>query len=329
MGVRSIEDTRYQTRLDAKVAELSQVYCSEGFIQVIYNMLARDREFVDMLRSVWQVELSAVTVRLYRMLVMYREPLVRTDSGYHIPTAEEVIAGIRAYFDPARLSGDAAPSAAGEDSSSKGVRAELVRVFQGIYTRSIDAVGDTDFQRLLLESILTYMEVLFPLDPYRSTVNLLGQDSDFTSPIMVSRALSKISSEHELQLITLNNSHYRDRTKSYLEAWTWLHACLDNPGAGPACECPYLYFLVKWHRQQGAGIPKLALALYDRMNMQLSREFIRCANPTCELNKLDMSTGKVKFKQCSRCHAAIYCSRECQTAHYPEHKTLCLKHSIG
>ena len=330
VGVRSIEDTRYQARLDVKVEELAQIYCSKEFIHELYLTLSQDQEFVEMLQSVWQIELSVDTLRLYRLLVMYRQPLVRTDIGYHVPSSEEVIAEIKAYFDPAHLSVDTAPStvAVGEDSCSKRVRAELYRVFRGIYKRSIDPLGDLDVQRLLFESILSYMQVLFPLDPYGSTVNL-EQDSDFTVPIMVSRAFSKISSEEELRLILFNNPYYRDRTKDYIDSWIALHACLDNPNAGPACECPFLYFLVKWHREQGAGIPKLALALYDRMNMQLSREFIRCANPTCELNKLDKSTGKVKFKQCSHCHAAIYCSRECQVAHYPEHKTLCRKHSGG
>ena len=95
------------------------------------------------------------------------------------------------------------------------------------------------------------------------------------------------------------------------------------------CECPFVYFFVRHCLLQGMGVPKQALALYDRMNMQLSREFIRCANPTCELNRLDKSTGQVKFKKCSRCQAVIYCSRECQVAHYPEHKRLCKEHSTG
>ena len=37
IGVRSIEVTRYQARLDAKVDELSQVYCSLEFMQDIYR----------------------------------------------------------------------------------------------------------------------------------------------------------------------------------------------------------------------------------------------------------------------------------------------------
>ena len=84
----------------------------------------------------------------------------------------------------------------------------------------------------------------------------------------------------------------------------------------------HVYFFVKYCLDQGLEVPKLALALYDRMNMQLSRDFIRCANRTCELNKLDKSAGQVMFKLCSRCKTLIYCSRECQVAHYPEHKQL-------
>lgn len=31
------------------------------------------------------------------------------------------------------------------------------------------------------------------------------------------------------------------------------------------------------------------------------------------------------YKQCSRCMKAIYCSRECQTAAWPQHKKVCVK----
>ena len=93
-------------------------------------------------------------------------------------------------------------------------------------------------------------------------------------------------------------------------------------------ECPLIYFFVRYCLGQGAGVPKPALALYDRMNMQLSREFIRCGNPTCELNRLDNSTGHIKFKKCSRCNAVIYCSRACQVAHYPTHKAVCKKSTV-
>ena len=72
-------------------------------------------------------------------------------------------------------------------------------------------------------------------------------------------------------------------------------------------------------------MPDPIMAAYNDMRKQLGCGFLRCANPSCEHNKLDKSTGKVKFKKCSRCQAVIYCSRECQTAHYPKHKTRCRK----
>jgi len=37
------------------------------------------------------------------------------------------------------------------------------------------------------------------------------------------------------------------------------------------------------------------------------------------------SKGTSKLKRCGQCHSAYYCSKECQTAHYPEHKVLCLQ----
>ena len=130
----------------------------------------------------------------------------------------------------------------------------------------------------------------------------------------------------KLGAVRLDSNFYSTKPGQYLYAWIALHDCLDNPSAGPACECPFVYFFVKFCLEHGFGVPKLALAAYDRMNMQLSREFIRCANPSCELNKLDKATGKVTFKKCSRCLAVIYCSRECQTSHYPEHKVNCREH---
>ena len=322
VGVRSIEDTRYQARLDAKVEELARVYCSKEFIHDIYSALVQDCEFVDMLQSVWQIELSERLLHLYRMLVMYRQPFIRTNSGYHIPTADEVIAGIRALFDPTHLGGDAAPSAKSEISDSQLIRAEILKVFHGDFTYSANDSEYVDFQWLLLRSIRYYIDLLSLPDSSMLTVDLPDQGDDFIVPPEVSEAMSRVSSSRELQLIVLDVSD-RPRLVNYLLAWIALQRCLEETNAGPACECPFVYFFVKYCLEQGLGVPKLALSVYDRINMQLSREFIRCANPTCELNKLDKSTGQVKFKQCSRCHAVIYCSRECQTAHYPEHKRLC------
>ena len=330
VGVRSIEDTRYQARLDAKVEELAQVYCSQELIHGMYCTLAQDHAFVDMLRSVWRIELSERLLGLYRVLVMYTHPLVRTDSGYHVPSSEEVIAEIRAFFDPAHLSPDAPAPAAGEDSYLQDLKVDITCMFQGIN------VPRTSLTRIcyektvlghLLRGMRVFLEVLSHVYPYGSTVDLLGRDSDFTVPSEVSEAVSQVSTVRDV--LNMMETRYTVQIDLFLLVWLDLHACLEHPRVGTACECPFVYFFVKYCLDRSLGVPKLALALYDRMNMQLSREFIRCANPTCELNKLDESTRQVKFKKCSRCHAVIYCSRECQLAHYPDHKRLCREHSTG
>ena len=166
------------------------------------------------------------------------------------------------------------------------------------------------------------------MKPDADIVTLLADKSAFAIPApdsaltpVVCEALSKASAQHGLRNM-LNKPWCDDDTSCIVMIWIGIHTCLEDNTLAPACECPFVYFFVKYCLDQGLGVPKLALALYDRMNMQLSREFIRCANPTCELNKLDQSTGKVKFKQCS----VIYCSRECQVANYPEHKRLCREH---
>ena len=319
VGVRSIEDTRYQSRLDAKVKDLSQVYCSEEFIQDIYRALAQDHEFIDILQSVWQIELSEGMLYLYRFLVMHRRPLIRNDTGYHVPSLEEVIAGIRAFFDPVHLSGNAVLSTVGEGCDSQEIRAEVLKVFRGMRNISNEVIDNEDAQGLLLQSIRIYITVFLQ----RGSSGSYDRDPDFEVPKEISVAIAKVSTVNDFKLMHSDTDNSLD-VEYYLVAWVCIHQCLES--AGPTCEFPFVYFFVKFCLDQGLGVPKLALALYDRMNMQLSREFIRCANPSCELNKLDKSTGKVKFQKCSRCKSVIYCSRECQTAHYPEHKRLCVEH---
>ena len=327
MGVRSIEDTRYQARLEAKVEELEHIYCSKEFTQDIHRTLAQDRVFVDMVLSVWQVELAETTIKFYRILIMYRQPLLPADSGYHLPSTDEVIAGIRAFFDPAHLSGDAAPSAGGVDGDSPRIRSEILEIFRSIPSDTSESMDISEFSKLLLESIRYYNVSLSRLDSTGSFTRLSDGGRRLTVPPQVSEAICKSSTSNDLRLLRLNCSP-SPRVEQFLLAWTSLHLCLEKAKDTPACECPFLYFFVKHCLELHLGVPKRALALYDKMNMQLSREFIRCANPSCELNKLDQSTGQVKFKTCSRCKAVIYCSRECQVAHYPEHKRLCREHSI-
>ena len=113
----------------------------------------------------------------------------------------------------------------------------------------------------------------------------------------------------------------------YLVAWIALYTCLEDPSAELVCECPFVYFFVKFCIDQDLGVPTLALALYDKMNMQLSREFIRCCNPACIHSRMDKSTGWGKFQMCSRCKVA-YCSKECQVAYYPKHMKFCFEHAV-
>ena len=333
MGVRSIENTRFQARLDAKVEELAQVFYSDAFIQDIYNTLAQDHEFVHMLQSMWQIELSKNTVLIYRAYVMYRQPMIHTDSGYQVPSCEEVIAGIRALFDPSYLCGGAA-SPGGETSELKWIRAEIMGLLLSDPTSSVDIIDyaeSSDFQGRLLWSIKSYIAALTPQGSTEaipeSHIDLLGRNSDFTVPSAISEAISKVSTAPDIKSIyldVLNSYPENTRLSHFLAACIGVHKCLEDLNSGPECECPFIYFFIKYCLDHSFGVPTLALALYDRMNMQLSREFIRCANPSCELNKLDKSTGKIKFKQCSRCKGVIYCSRECQVSHYPEHKALCM-----
>ena len=114
---------------------------------------------------------------------------------------------------------------------------------------------------------------------------------------------------------------------AYLDPHKQERQAMGQAAVDETSECPLIYFFVKYYLTQGIEIPRLPLAVYDRMNMQLSREFIRCANPTCEINNRLELSADVKFKKCSRCLAVIYCSRECQVAHYPKHKACCKKGS--
>ena len=346
------------------------MYWSVELIKDIYLTLAQDPEFVEMMLSVWKIELSMHIVVIYRVLVMYRQSLVRTDSGYNIPTEEEVIAGIKAYFNPSHNSGEEAPlhhsgeevpshhsreevplhhsgeevpshhsgeevplqhsgeevPSAADDTCSQRIRAVIINILQGNYPIPLNLKSPDNIQGCLLYSIQHYIIVWLIPDP--PMTNTIDRGSGFTCPIEVSEAIAKASTATDLKIIRLNCGDGA-LLKHYLSTWIALQYCLENPDALSACECLFLYFFVKRCLDRGLGVPKLALALYDRMNMQLSRKFIRCANPTCKHNKLDQSTGQVKFKKCSRCRAVIYCSCECQVAHYPEHKRLCRERLTG
>ncbi|CAN0382261.1 unnamed protein product [Discosporangium mesarthrocarpum] len=49
---------------------------------------------------------------------------------------------------------------------------------------------------------------------------------------------------------------------------------------------------------------------------------VPCSRPSCEKRQGDLREGF--FKRCGRCKAAMYCTRECQVAHWKDgHKGMC------
>ena len=212
VGVRSIEDTRYQARLDIKVEEPARVYCNDDFVHDLYSTLAQDREFVDMLQSVWRLEFSEHMLSLYQVLVMYREPLMRTDSVYHVPSTEEVIAGMRAFFDPAQNDGlnseaDGGISRIDSDDSTMGLqrhRSDIMRMLRGtticdltrLYTFFLG-----DLQGNLLHSIGKYISLLSWVSPFGPPVHLSDSDSIPSVPLDISEAISNVSIAQDLSLI--------------------------------------------------------------------------------------------------------------------------------
>ena len=171
VGVKSIEDTRYQAKLEIKVAELARVYCEKEVMQAAHRTLAQDHEFVDLLQSVWQIRLTESVININHMFVLYRQPLVRIDSGYHVHSTEEVIAEIRAYFDPTRIS-DAAPSVVKDEATySQQIRHIIFSVLRFTPTTGkIDISEDmNNVQGLLLNSIMGCMQLkMSHLNPFGS-----------------------------------------------------------------------------------------------------------------------------------------------------------------
>ena len=347
VGVRSIEDTRYQARLDAKVEELAEVFCSKEFMQDLYHTLAKDQEFVNMLQSVWQIELSVPILDLYRMLVLYRQPLVRTDSGYQVPSTEEVIAGIMEFFNrDERTSKVSAMGPSQSYSFDANLRVAIIAILREFDVGApksdsvFCSVGKVD--SMLCVCFISYVHMYIDTSPDLHRWQIVAPsflialiERGFSVPPPAECLTPELSAgvsnvRNDVDMTNLRISVPRGGAVPPMPSiWVVMLRVIKDTASGPPCECPFVYFFVKYCLDHGMGVPKLALAVYDRMNIQLSREFIRCANPSCEHSKLDQSTGKVKFKQCSRCKAVIYCSRECQVAHYPEHKRLCREHLTG
>ena len=321
VSVKIIEESRQRARLGVKIKELALVYCSKEFMLEVYRTLKQDQAFVDRLRSEWEIELTQRVVCLYRMLVMYRQPLVHTNSGYHLPTTAEVIAGIKAYFTKAAVTKSTR-------FSTKDVEIMILRTperpARAMLKGSESAISH--YIRFFTYYLEWYKHVRAAKDAATDhSMTLIERGFSLPPPVscLSPSVLKAFSTAKPHQFAGIAKESGSADVAILAQLWTAMCSFIEECDTELAAECPFIYFFVKYCLDHGMGVPKAALAVHDRMNMQLSREFIRCANPACELNELGKSTGQVKFKKCSRCEAVNYCSRECQLAHFPVHKKSC------
>ena len=165
--------------------------------------------------------------------MLYRQPFVRTDFGYHVPSGEEVIAGIKAYFDPARLSGYAAPATVGQESYSREIRDEIIKMCLVSRLGQAHLKEDDNTQGLLFQSIKSHIAALVWPGSSWSYVDLFARGKDFIIDSVVSDAVSTASSAHDLTNL-LKSFEDASRIGQYLPAWISLHTCLENPPDLPA-----------------------------------------------------------------------------------------------
>ena len=270
---------------------------------------------------------------------MYRQTLVRTDSGYHIPTTDESVAGIKAYFYSDTIAGLTSKMDSGDAESNVILKMADYLVFWSP-SMAVDPSSQSGqmYGDMWLPGGLSAITWVHYLSLYSEEVRC---NSDLIA--LIQHGFSKplpshlMPSPEAMRLITACRSsglflYMFDQLSllgmnyTLISMYQFVFDLVAPRKGRPASrESPIVFFFVKFLLDQGMGVPGPLLVAYNGMRTQLSCSFLQCANPTCEHNKLDKSTGKVKFKKCSRCQAVIYCSRECQVAHYPEHKAQCRK----
>ena len=286
-----VEETRYESRLDVKVAELARVFCSKEFMADICSILSDDEDFCKGLFTAWQLELSLPLLYLYRILVLYRQPLVRTDSGYHVPSSEEVIAGIKAYFDPTttytnlveRLMGDVANIAEKLKIADNFVLKMPGIVFgtESFSSRLYQQIRHPEASMAL--SLTAYLEMFVGKDDSVVTMATVI-DSGYSQPLP-----SRFLSSHEaMQLMAgarsaeqLSLLHGEFAAMGGTELFRMLMHALSALDLSSSAsnntsysQCPYIFFFAKYCLEQGLTVPGPLLAAYNNMCGQLS-----CSHP--------------------------------------------------
>eukprot|EP00111_Clytia_hemisphaerica_P024204 TCONS_00071323-protein len=82
-----------------------------------------------------------------------------------------------------------------------------------------------------------------------------------------------------------------------------------------------LYCIIHAYRMN-----KMTFRLDKTFNAEALQEhsLVGCSNPKCY--KLNYTTlGEYKYKKCSKCHLAYYCTKACQLTHWKTHKKYCVK----
>lgn len=66
----------------------------------------------------------------------------------------------------------------------------------------------------------------------------------------------------------------------------------------------------------------------ESKNPLTERTFIvECESPACsKVTAYQPGGGRMPYKRCAQCKIANYCSRECQVAHWPQHRASCEKY---
>ena len=334
-GVLSIEETRYEALLERKLEELSYVYCSKEFIQGVYDVLKADEIFCAKLLSMYRIELTVDLLYRYRMLAMYRRHLRRTESGYALPTQEQVIEDMRVFFvidrDPPALESDATIL---RNADLLIMMASCINHHSDFCSKSLELYRKLQsYESHLARAFLFYAELWLSSGPFTGSFF-----KDMSAPILsvylapgLTTDINQAKSPHDMYRACIEGQVESSCTVILKSLWMSILTVIA-PGGERGIglyEYPLVFYFVKYSLEQGMGVPAAALGAYNDIKHQLCCSFIRCGNTACKKNKLDMTDRSVRFKRCARCQSVIYCCRDCQLAHYPVHKELCRAASLS